>query len=201
MRIDISKVFDNENYLIAKLVQSDHHAFEYIFNMYYPRICIYALQFTTENAQAEDIAKEAFIRIWKAKTVFKSIEHLKNTLYQSARQIATNYQVANQRSINRELIYQMNQEQHEEHAMHNIIYTEVMSELYNAIQKLPEQAKNVIISTYLEGKSNQEVAQEMSLSLQTVKNYKLRGIKQLRQLLSSEIYILLIATNFFLEKN
>ena len=47
-----------------------------------------------------------------------------------------------------------------------------MGELYDAINKLPDQAKKVIILSYLEGKSNQEIADALQINLQTVKNYK-----------------------------
>ena len=62
-----------------------------------------------------------------------------------------------------------------------IVRAEVMGELHHAVDKLPERARQIITETYLNGKTNQEVADEMGLSLQTVKNQKLRALSLLRK--------------------
>ncbi len=195
-----SKLFNEENYLLERLAQSDEDAFEYVFEKYYPRLCLYASSFGTDQTLAEDIAKEAFIKIWKSDKNYKSLEHLKNSLYQSTKQVALNKQLALKRSIQREEYFFDNQEQYEDSPLHQIIHAEVMGELYAAIQKLPEQAKMVVILSYLEGKTNQEIADEMQISLQTVKNYKLRAIKQLRSILTPETYLIFLSVYKIFEK-
>lgn len=95
---------------------------------------------------------------------------MKNSLYQSTRQVALSQLTSLERSTKREEQYYTNQQQFEDSPLHHIIHAELMGELYEALQQLPEQAKKVIILTYLEGKSNQEAADEMQISLQTVKN-------------------------------
>jgi RNA polymerase sigma-70 factor (family 1) len=193
-------IYGEVDLLLEHLANGDQAAFEYIFNTYYPRICLFAAPFATQDKQAEDIAKEAFIRIWKSEKNFKSIEHLKNTLYLSTKQIGINHQVSHQRTLQREEKYYSIQQPYEDHHLQHMIYSEVMGELYEAISKLPEQAKAVIVSTYLEGKSNQEVADEMNISLQTVKNYKMRALKQLRQHLAPDTFQLLLSAYFIFEK-
>jgi RNA polymerase sigma factor (sigma-70 family) len=195
-----SNIFNDVDYLLKHLADGNQLAFEFVFNRYFPRICLYAAPFATEDKQAEDIAKEAFIRVWNSAKDFKSLDHLKNTLYLSAKQIGINHQVAHQRTLAREEKYFNTQQPYEEHHLQHMIHAEVMGELYQAINKLPEQAKAVIVSTYLEGKSNQEVADEMNISLQTVKNYKLRGLKQLRQHLAPDTFQLLVSAYFIFEK-
>jgi RNA polymerase sigma-70 factor (family 1) len=197
---DSPNIYEEVDLLLEHLANGNQTAFEYIFNTYYPRICLYAAPFATEDKQAEDIAKEAFIRIWNSDKRFKSIEHLKNTLYLSTKQIGINHQVAHQRTLQREEKYYSIQQPYEGHHLQHMIQSEVMGELYEAVNKLPEQAKAVIVSTYLEGKSNQEVAEEMNISLQTVKNYKMRALKQLRQHLAPDTFQLLLSAYFIFEK-
>ena len=195
-REDFTK-YENDNYLLEQLAMSNQNAFEFIFKTYYYKIYLYALNFNLNNIEAEDVAKESFIKIWNSSRKYDSIGHLKNTLYQIAKQICINQQIAKQRLLKREEVYQSHLQQFEDSHISKIIYSEVMAELYQAIEKLPEQARNVIIATYLEGKSNLEVAQEMNLSLQTVKNYKNRAIALLRQYVSPKTILFLISLQFF----
>jgi len=191
--------FADSKELIAKLRQSDEHAFEFIFHQYYPRICLYALQFTNDDKEAEDIAKDAFIKIWKGKKEFESIDHLKSSIYQATKHVGLNYREKNSRSIKREEIFLYDQDKVEINHLDFMIESEVFGSLYQAIQQLPTQARKIIISTYLEGKSNQEVADLMNLSVQTVKNHKLRALNLLRKQLNLQTFQLL-TTGYFIIK-
>ncbi len=190
--------FTDSNDLLTKLAQSDEYAFEFVFHQYYPRICLYALQFTENDKEAEDIAKDAFIKIWKGKKEFESIDHLKSSIYQATKHVGLNYREKNSRSIKREEVYLYEQEKFELNHLDYMIESEVFGTLYQAIQKLPEQARKIIISTYLEGQSNQEVADSMNLSLQTVKNHKLRALNLLRKQLNMQTFQLLTAGYFII---
>src|SRR5690606_11976614 len=77
-----------------------------------------------------------------------------------------------------------------------IARTEMLKELHAAIAKLPEKAGRIVRETYLEGKSNQEVADEMGISLQTLRNQKSRALTILRNRLNKDSFELLIAGIF-----
>ena len=69
---------------------------------------------------------------------------------------------------------------------------EEMSHLLNvAINQLPKQCEQVIIGL-LEGKSLQEIADNMQISVNSAKTYKLRAIQSLRSLLKDTPFLLLI---------
>ncbi|MNW01780.1 RNA polymerase sigma factor [compost metagenome] len=72
-----------------------------------------------------------------------------------------------------------------------------MAELYDALKKLPPKAREIVELTYLEGYSNQEVADLLHISLQTVKNQKLRALSLLRKLLSRNSFHYLMSIVFF----
>ncbi len=64
--------------------------------------------------------------------------------------------------------------------MERMIEAEVLGEVYKALQKLPEGCRKVINLSYFEGLSNQEVADRLNVSINTVKTQKLRALKMLR---------------------
>ncbi|MNR35643.1 RNA polymerase sigma factor [compost metagenome] len=72
-----------------------------------------------------------------------------------------------------------------------MIRTEVWAEIYREINKLPVQCSKVISLSFVEGLKNDEIAQELDISIQTVKNQKSMGVKLLKQKLSKSGFLLL----------
>lgn len=191
--------YTDEIQLLDQLRDADEQAFAHVFHQYYKRVCLFALSFTADDKEAEDVARDAFVRVWNSPKDFKSVAHLRSVLYLAARQVGVNYQTARNRSKHRDQVYAAEQDTVQESQLQQIIYAEAMSELYTAIQELPEQARKVITATYLEGKSNQEAADELNLSLQTIKNHKLRALSILRQRLDHRAFELLITGYFIIQ--
>lgn len=192
--------YENEQQLLADFLEGKEKAFTFIFHRYYGRICLFAIQFVAETKEAQDIAEESFIRLWQGKRAYQNLQHLKGSLYQTARRLGLNYQTARDRRTLRNHQYTTQQPSFEESQLHEIVYAETMAELYRALDSLPPKAQEIIKLTYLEGMSNQEVADKMRLSLQTVKNQKLRGIALLRNQLDKDLFNLFLAGAFLLEK-
>ena len=68
---------------------------------------------------------------------------------------------------------------------------ETMRMLYVAIDQLPPQTRNVILLN-LEGKTNPEVAEELGISVNTVKCLKKSAYETLRGTLSQNYFVILI---------
>jgi len=69
--------------------------------------------------------------------------------------------------------------------IHNIIRTETIYLLTQALNTLPERCRQVFIKLYIEEKSVKEIAAEMDTTISTVKNQQARGIKLLKPKLVS----------------
>src|SRR5438105_1775233 len=65
--------------------KGEEKGFAYFFNLYYPRICFFAIRLLDERVEAEDITEEAFIKLWGRREQFESPEAIKNFLYLVAR--------------------------------------------------------------------------------------------------------------------
>lgn len=184
-----------EDRLLQLLQQGDQKAFASIFHRYYHRICLYANHYADGSKEAEDLAEESFLRIWQGNRTFQSMDHLKASLYQAVRHIGLNHQTSIRRSEAREAIFMEDKQFVEETRLDQIVHAEVMSELYEAVNKLPDKARQIIIKTYLEGSSNQEAADYFGLSIQTIKNQKLRALSLLRKNLSRRSLQILLSSH------
>ncbi len=178
--------------LLSRLQERDEEAFNEIFLALYPRLCLFAERFVQDSSDAEDIVEEAFIKLWNQPVLFNDDEHLKASLYRSIRNACLNFLKVNQRRVDRDSFFFEERGEYDEATyLSEITRTELLAELYAAISELPPQAQKVIIKSYIEGQSNQEVADDLSLSINTVKNHKQHGLALLRKKLSDNSYFLL----------
>ncbi|GHE44555.1 RNA polymerase sigma factor [Sphingobacterium griseoflavum] len=193
-------MYDSEKKLLEEFSDGRESAFQHIFHRYYARICYFATHFVSNSQDAEDIAEESFIKLWGGSRSFENLTHLKASLYQIARRVGINHQLAENRRAGRVNRYVAEQDEFQQGQDNTIIYSETMAQLQVALNLLPDKAQQIIRLTYLDGKTNQEVADEMGIALQTVKNQKLRALALLRKHLHKESFLLLLMGAFVLEK-
>ncbi len=67
-----------------------------------------------------------------------------------------------------------------EYKLQEMIRAEVMEEIYRGIETLPAGCRKVFAMFYLEGKSLNSIAQELGISIHTVKNQKSKALATLR---------------------
>ena len=69
-------------------------------------------------------------------------------------------------------------------------YCKKVNQLLTELKKLPEQEYNVLVKIVLEDKKYKEVAEELHISVNTVKTHLSRALKMLRRFNMIEILIL-----------
>lgn len=170
----------------------DPNAFSACFRQYYTALCYFAQRMLGDPLDAEDVVEELFVRLWNRQQHFTDEGHLKAFLYRSTKNACLDFIKKTERSGARNSFYASEVYENEEGYLNEIIRAEVIRELYQAIEDLPAQCNKVIKMSYVEGKSNQEIADELSLSLQTVKNHKARGLAILKSNLPTDKFRLLL---------
>ncbi len=186
----------DENNLITQLQEGENVAFRTVFERFYTRLCVFANRYVNDRDASKDIVNDVFIKFWKAPKQFQHIDHVLASLYLATKHTALNHRQAVIRSMKRNFVYQVEMGDEDTFYLAEITGTEMLNELYEAISKLPEKARRIIRETYLEGKSNQEVADEMGISLQTLRNQKSRALAILRSRLNKDSFELLVAGAF-----
>jgi RNA polymerase sigma-70 factor (ECF subfamily) len=154
--------------------------FNYFFNSLYKPLYFFAIRYINDKAAAEDIVSDSFIKLWDKREIFETESGIKAYLYKSVYNASIRWlQQKQNRSIHL-ISYSKQNEISEQGYIHNIIKAETIQFLHNAIQHLPSQCQKVFTKLFIEGKSVSETAQEMNLTISTVKNQKARGIKLLK---------------------
>jgi len=164
--------------------------FKQIFETHFTALCLFANRFVNNEDLAKDLVQEVFIRIWKAKTHFISEKTIKTYLYLSTRNICLDHIKKEQKVQVTQLTDTLTDE--------NSIQLELLREdtytlLEEVIKQLPEQAGKIIWLN-MNGLSNTDIAEELNISINTIKTHKKSAYKKIREIFGEPyLYLLLLA--------
>lgn len=160
-------------------------SFKKFFESFYPSLSLFANKYTRNHEISLDIAQEAFVYLWNKKEDIHSIDSAKSYLFKYVK--------------NRSLNYLRDQEKHKSISFEqldseiffrdNLIEEETYQMINMAIKNLTPQGQKVI-ELSLDGLKNQEIANELNISINTVKTIKLRAFKCMREDLKENIFVL-----------
>jgi RNA polymerase sigma-70 factor (family 1) len=164
-----------------------------LFKEFYDRLVYFSFLLLKDKDQARDIVQDAFIKYWNLQhTVVQDKIAIKNFLYRTVRNASLN-SIRHEKVVEGYFQLQDNTEPEEPPVIEAIITAEVISAIHAAVQSLPENYKQVSVLGYMEGKKNQEIADELEMSVNTVKKQKQKALQLLRMKLEPEIFVLILA--------
>lgn len=177
-----------EEQLLAS-IKNNKQAFRTIYDRYWSKLHHYALNVLDDRVVCEDIIQEVFVSLWQKKDSQK-IENLSAYLFQSVKfQIfkhLRNGKIA-QRHLERITLLQSHNDTEEQ-----LIAKELEIELTKVIDRLPERCRQIFVLSRFEHLSNQEIALQLGLSVQTVKNQISKALASLRTQIPADIYLALL---------
>ena len=173
--------------VLKKLNSRDVNALKDFFVLFYPSLCVFAKKYIVENDVVEDIAQESFLVYWESKKQFDSLDILKGYLYKTVKNKCLNHlklkgirnDIINNTFDKKELFYEF------------VLEEETYYNLYQAIGKLPPQSQR-IIELSMRGYKNPEIAEELNVSINTIKTLKRNAYKDLRINVKAHFILLFI---------
>lgn len=190
---------NNEPALLLRIADGDEKAFEVFFNHHYPLLRPFIIKFFENEDQIEDALQETFVRVWLNRDQLPEIENVKGWLYTIVSRICLNHIRANITRNKKEDAYSS------QAAHHTTIHDKTqLSEIHllidKAIRQMPEARRRIFILSREEGMKPAEIAQHLSISVQTVKNVLVVALKEIRTYLVDNghfISLLSIMLNYF----
>jgi len=174
----------DEAQILEKFRYGAGEGFAMLFKRWYPGIAYFALSLLKNSEEAEDIAEDAFLKLWERRKQFISLARCKSYLYSCVRNASLDK--IRRRKIaltcEEELVYLNKPEKNG--FFEQALAAEIAQQLADAIESLPPGCRKIVSMMYREGKNNREVASELNLSANTVKNQRQRAICLLRKRLS-----------------
>jgi RNA polymerase sigma-70 factor (family 1) len=163
--------------------------FRKIFDEYFPSLCVFACKFVNDEDTAKDLVQEVFVKIWSSGKTFESEKSMRVYFYLATKNTAYDYIKKEKRKSQKTDLFGLNAAD-EDIVLNEMIREETYRILNNALHALPEKAKEVI-NLNLSGLSNQEVADKLGISVNTVKTHRLHALRILRKRLGNRYLIFL----------
>jgi RNA polymerase sigma-70 factor (family 1) len=187
-----SKLPSDEGQILKDFRSGSGEGFALLFKEWHPGITYFAFSLLQNTGEAEDIAEEAFIKLWERRKQFNSLPRCKSFLYSCVRNASLDKIRRRKIALHceEELSYLNKSEKNG--FFEQVLTAEIAKQVADAIESLPPGCRKIVSLSYKEGKNNREVATELHLSANTVKNQKQRAISLLRKRLSF-LFMLLIA--------
>jgi RNA polymerase sigma-70 factor (ECF subfamily) len=161
-------------------------AFTELFSYYAPRVQSYAMRQFFEQSQAKDLVQETMSNVWNKAHLFNADKgNVSTWIFTIARNVRFDMlrkQQNRKDDISAEDLWPILDESvymDESSDEQNFVY----NELLGYVEELPEGQKRVVQAIYVQGKSQQEVADEMSIPLGTVKSRARLAIIKLKEVL------------------
>ncbi|PRD49195.1 RNA polymerase sigma-70 factor [Sphingobacterium haloxyli] len=163
-----------------------------LFKKHYRALCYFAWQMVQDEETAEDLAQDAFVAYLNNKTRLPADENtIKSFLYTAIKHAVYNL---NRRNKVVRKFWERTEftESDEMDYEHQIIRTEFTSAVHVALESLPEGCRKIMTMSYVDGYSNEEIAQELQISVNTIKTQKRRGLSVLREKLNFNYFWLFV---------
>jgi RNA polymerase sigma-70 factor (family 1) len=161
---------------------------EELFRECYARLVHFSFQLTGNKAGAEDIVQDAFARYLDLRDHISDNKlAVKAWLYNTVRNKSLNL-LRHEQVEKKYLNLQSPDPSDNTQAMHAMIRSEVVAEIIRAVDSLPEGCRRIVLMSYMDGKKNQEIAEELGISVNTVKTQKKRALQLLRLQLKPEVF-------------
>lgn len=170
-----------ENDLIVQFNHGDTEAFTAIYNKYFSKLYYFVKRFIAEREDAEDITADVFVKLWNLRANLNSIRNIEAFLYITGRNACLDFlrQIQRRSARHEELLRTLLEEKDEGHLTDDVKVL-VLKAVHSEIEKLPRSCRKVFKMAYLDGLSNSQIAEALSINNQSVRNHKLRAVKILR---------------------
>lgn len=156
------------------------HALAFFFDLHHKSLVYFARQMVQDLNEAEDIVSDCFFKLWQRQGDFATPQNIKAFLFISCRNASLNYIQHVKVKTGAHENFLKNFKEGEENVLSLIIKTEVLEIISKEVDQLPEKMRVIFKLLYFEGKNTNEIASELQLSIQTVRNQKTKAIDLLK---------------------
>jgi len=147
-----------------------------------PRVLAQATRMLADQAEAEDVAQEAMMKLWKIAADWRQGEAQVSTwLYRVVANLCTD-RLRKRRGVSLDQIAEPTDPQMS--ATAQMQETSRLTALANALAQLPDRQAQAVSLRHLEGLTNPEIAQIMDISVRSVESLTARGKKALADILA-----------------
>lgn len=169
--------------LIHQFIDGNEEAFEKLYAQYKPVLCKFIQTFVTDSALTDDIVQEVFVAVWLNRKNIDPDKSFSSYLMTSARNKV--YDFFKETAKNRKMIEQrwLNFSEAGNDTEEALVSIELDELIDSALKQLSSRKRAIFELAKLKGKSHSEIAEELGISKNTVKNHMVDSLKYLKEVI------------------
>lgn len=169
----------DEAKLIEEIREGNTNAFETLFRNWHEPLCRYAFSLLKDEAQAEEIVQDVFVKVWEKRQEISIQTSAKAYLYRSVHNRCLNW-IEHQKVKGNYRDNWMLQFEEAQMPQENTEHRQLLEQFSNAMQKLPGECRRIFQLSREAGFSYREIAEALNISIKTVENQMGKALKVLR---------------------
>lgn len=150
--------------------------FEIAFRKLYLPLGMYALRLVDDADIAEDLEQDAFMKAWLYVGSGNDVGNFTSFMYRTLRNECLKYLRDRRETLGEDSIPEISEE--------GIDTSFRDARIWKAIDGLPEKCREVFLMSKRDGLTNEDIAEELGISIKTVKNQMTKAFSRLREALS-----------------
>lgn len=182
--------YEDQDILLKQLNKGEEKAYIYLVERYSKRLFAYAFTLTNDQALAQDVLQNVFLRTWENRKKINITTSLQNYLFKSIHNEFLNQYRKNKSIIVVEKKYfealTRIYETYDENSFGSLI-----ERIGKEIQELPPKCREVFLLSRKDGLTNIEISEYLNVSLKTVEAHVTKAFSILRIKLGDKVETIL----------
>lgn len=166
--------------LVSRIREGDESAYRFVFDMYFNKLYNFSFRFLRNKEQCKEVVQEAFLILWLHRTKLDENYPIVPYLYTVTRRLTLNAirQIASSHTAMDKLWFNMQNVSNQTEEV--IFLDDLVRFTEEVLTKLPRQQQLVYRMSRQQDLSYDEIAEELHISRNTVKNHLVAALKTLR---------------------
>ena len=174
---------DDEQQLLLRIKEGNDEAFRLLVERYMKQAYNIAYGFVNNHDEAEDLAQESFVNIYKSIRSFRGDAAFSTWLYRIVMNLSLNHLRQRNNKAQREIHMFDESNIHLGSQGTHSSQPDVTMHIERALHELPTLQRAVVILRHINGLSTKQVSGILSCSEGTIKTHLHRGLKKMRTML------------------
>lgn len=179
---------------IRALRKGCHKAFEQVFSSYYAKIKIFIAGLIKSDVDAEELAEELFVNLWINRKEIDADKSFSAYLHTIAHNMVMNY--LRRKYIHNDYLNKQAEANYSYSSEEELIARETSLLLELAVDKMPEQRRQIFLLSRKEGLKNEDIAIRLQTTKHNVESQLSIALKELRKLTIIAFTLLLLCRRF-----
>lgn len=174
--------------IVNGINRKDYGAWEKFYKDFYEPLCNHSFKILKDEEAVSDIVQDTMLKLWESNLKFENIKSLAAYSYRAVNNNSLKY-LRDKNSTDKRLdLFGEIGDEFSVEAFTSMVSEEVFRKLKSLIFELPNDRREVLLMS-LNGMKGKEIAEELGITIHTVKKQKSRAYSFIKEHLGSDIFV------------